>query len=54
MFQGCVNAAIMCRRGDGVPKDSQREKYFAQKAVEIKKRLSEPGVTFGETHKNLD
>lgn len=54
MFQGCVNAALMCRRGEGVPKDPEREKYFSQKAMEIKKRMTEPGVTFGETHKNLD
>lgn len=54
MFQGCVNAAIMCRRGDGIPKDSEREKYFTQKATEIKKKMNEPGVQFGETHKNLD
>jgi TPR repeat protein len=54
MFQGCINAAIMCRRGDGVPKDSEREKYFTQKVAELKKKLNEPGVTFGETHKNLE
>lgn len=54
MLQGCVNAALMCRRGDGVPKDSEREKYFVQKVAELKKRMNEPGVTFGETHKNLD
>ncbi|CAF0898364.1 unnamed protein product [Adineta steineri] len=54
MFQGCVNAAIMCRRGDGVPKDAERESYFSKKAVDLKKRLDEPGVEFGETHKNLD
>lgn len=54
VFQGCVNAAIMCRRGDGVPKDAEREKYFAQKAEDLKKQMSEPGVTFGETHKSLD
>jgi TPR repeat protein len=54
MFQGCANAAIMCRRGDGVPKDPEREKYFAQKANELKKSMTEPGVTFGETHKNLE
>lgn len=54
LLQGCVNASIMHRRGDGVPKDPEREKYFKQKAADIKKKYSEPGVVFGETHKNLD
>ena len=54
MFQGCVNAALMCRRGDGVPKDPEREKAFLQKANELKKKMDEPGVQFGETHKNLE
>jgi len=54
LFQGCVNAAIMCRRGDGVPKDAEREKEFLEKANNLKKRINEPGVQFGETHKNLD
>ncbi len=54
MFQGCVNAALMCRRGDGIPKDPKQEKYFIKKAGELKKRLNEPGVTFGETHQNLE
>jgi hypothetical protein len=44
----------MCRRGDGVPKDPERQEYFTQKAKELKKNLNEPGVTFGDTHKNLD
>lgn len=54
MFQGCVNAALMCRRGEGIPKDPEREKYFKQKAIDIKKKMIEPGVQFGETHKNLE
>ena len=54
VFQGCVNASLMCRRADGVPLDVDRSKHFLQKANDIKKRLSEPGVQFGETHKNLD
>ena len=54
IFQGCVNASLMCRQGDGVPVDVDRSKYFLQKASDLKKRLNEPGVTFGETHKNLD
>lgn len=54
IFQGCVNASIMCRRGDGVPVDKERAKQLTNRAMEMKKRLSEPGVTFGETHKNLE
>ncbi|CAF1599466.1 unnamed protein product [Rotaria magnacalcarata] len=54
LFQGCTNALIMHRRGDGVPKDPEREKYFKQKADDIKRKYSEPGVVFGETHQNLE
>lgn len=54
MLQGCVNASLMCRRGDEIPPDAERAKYFAQRGNDLKKRMSEPGVTFGETHKNLD
>ena len=54
MLQGCNNAAVMYRRGDGVQKDREREKHFVRKVAEIKKKLTEPGVTFGETHKSLD
>ena len=54
MLQGCVNASLMCRRGDGVPADAERAKYFVQRADDLKKRMSEPGVTFGETHKSLE
>ena len=54
LIQGCVNALIMCQRGDGVPKDIEQAKKFSQKVNELKKAMSDPGVVFGETHKNLD
>lgn len=53
-FQGCVNASLMCRRGDGVPIDHEKAKYFLEKANEIKRKMNDPGVVFGETHKNLE
>jgi uncharacterized protein len=54
LLQGCVNAMIMCRRGDSVPKDLERAKHFFDRANELKRQMNDPGVQFGDTHKNLD
>lgn len=53
-LSGCVNASVMYKNGDGIPKDLDLSKLYREKAEEIHKLLTQPqeGIVFGEGHKN--
>ncbi len=48
---GCLNASIMLRRGDGIPKDEKLSEFYRNRANEIKddneSSKQHSNVTFG-------
>ena len=52
---GCLNASIMCRKGDGIPKDMKLAEEYRKRVENLKKEMESSkeheGVVFGEQHK---
>ena len=52
---GCMNASLMLRKGDGIPKDLKKAEEFYDKADAIRKRTNpfeeKQNITFGEQHR---
>uniref|UniRef100_A0A8D8M3A8 Cytochrome c oxidase assembly factor 7 homolog n=1 Tax=Cacopsylla melanoneura TaxID=428564 RepID=A0A8D8M3A8_9HEMI len=42
-LRGCVNASIMCRKGDGIPENLQKAEEFKKKALELQKMYTHDG-----------
>lgn len=47
-LRGCVNASIMCRKGDGIPQDAKKAEEYKTKALEIQKMYTHDnqGINF--------
>lgn len=46
-LKGCVNASIVYKTGDGVPKDLDLAQKFKEKALDIQKQIQEEkGIKF--------
>lgn len=49
---GCVNASVMYKMGDGVPKNDKLSKLYKERAIDLQKesQKNQPGIVFGEEH----
>jgi TPR repeat protein len=52
---GCVNASLMYKKGDGIPKDENLAKFYREKAETIQNLLDNPppSIVFGERHQDF-
>ncbi len=51
-YPGCVNASIMYKKGDGIPKDEKLSKVYKEKTDSLVRTMkkSAVGVSFGNMH----
>lgn len=52
---GCMNASLMYRKGDGIPKDDKKAEEYFDKAETLRRETDSVrervGVVFGEQHR---